>query len=175
MRIYLTGYMASGKTRLGKQLSARLGYAFADLDDMFEAHSHISIADFFSKYSEAGFRKLEAEILKETFQMERTVIATGGGTPCYGDNMQLIRSNGFSIYIRHEPGLLAARLLQIKKSRPVLSHIPDMELPAFIQQHLKEREFFYQQSDLEFCPDTQPFTWLMERLRASGIEPGEGV
>jgi shikimate kinase len=175
MRIYLTGYMVSGKTHLGMQLSALLGYAFTDLDELFEAHFHISIPDFFSKYQEAGFRKLEAEVLRETGRMERTVIATGGGTPCFGDNMSWIRSSGRSVYLRLEPELLASRLLKVKKYRPVLSHVPDPELPEFVRKHLSEREFYYLQADIVYCPETQPLSWLIDRIPEPGTEPEGGV
>ena len=90
MRIYLVGYMASGKSNLGQILAEKLGYAFVDLDYLFEERFRIRVLDFFEKYDEKGFRTIEQSLLHETTGWDNMVIATGGGTPCFFDNMDVI-------------------------------------------------------------------------------------
>ena len=90
MRIYLIGYMASGKTQIGHILANRLGFSFTDLDTVFEKQFRISVSDFFEKYDEQAFRLLEQKLLLETKNLDNIVISTGGGTPCFFDNMDFI-------------------------------------------------------------------------------------
>ena len=148
MKIYLIGYMGSGKSRLGRQLSARLGYNFIDLDDLFEERFKISILDFFKKYREEDFRKVEQELLLETLNYNEIVISTGGGTPCFFDNMKLIKKNGISIYLKMDTGMLISRLKTVKKQRPLLKGKTNEELERFIRDQVAEREFYYNQADL---------------------------
>lgn len=159
MRVYLIGYMAAGKSRLGRDLADYTGLAFTDLDDVFEERFRISIVDFFAKYNEDTFRKLEREILHESAELEDCIIATGGGTPCFFDNMQFIKQHGTSLYIRMNSGRLSARLKTIRRKRPLLSDLPPDDLEPFIQQQLQDREHFYLQADyiLE-GPDVSPET-----------------
>jgi len=124
MKIYLIGYMASGKTRLGNQLAELTGYRFMDLDEVFEERYRLSVFDFFEKYGEAAFRQIEQKLLVETEKLDRTVIATGGGTPCFFGNMDFIKRHGISIYIRMTVPELAERLQQVKKKRPLLKDVP---------------------------------------------------
>ncbi len=147
MRIYLIGYMAAGKSRLGKELAAIASMQFVDLDDLFEARYRISIIDFFDKYNEEVFRKLEQEILHETQFCNDSIISTGGGTPCFFDNMKFIRQNGKSVYIRVAPASLSSRLLTIRRKRPLLKDLPPLELEPFIIQQLAEREHYYLEAD----------------------------
>lgn len=151
MRIYLIGYMASGKSKLGQDLSVSLGFDFLDLDEMFEERYHISILDFFEKYDEQSFRGIERELLHETAGSERVVIATGGGTPCFYDNMSFILNHGLSVYLYWEAECLSERLIQVRRKRPL---IKDLTGPAgmvtFIQKHLKEREVYYKQAGYIF-------------------------
>ncbi|MEI6901469.1 MAG: shikimate kinase [Bacteroidota bacterium] len=147
MKIYLIGYMGSGKSRFGRKLAHRLGYDFIDLDDLFEERFKISILDFFNKYNENDFRKMENELLEETFQLDRTVVSTGGGTPCFFDNMQKIRQHGTSIYLKLPPEMLIARLKTVKKKRPLLQKKSPVEMELFVKEQLKQREHFYMQAD----------------------------
>ena len=157
MRVYLIGYMAAGKSRLGKDLAEQTGFDFIDLDDLFEERYRISIIDFFDKYNEEIFRKLEQEILLETKYNDHSIISTGGGTPCFFDNMQFIRDNGTSVYIRVSPSGLSSRLLSIRRKRPLLKDLPPLELEPFIVQQLEEREHFYLLADhIVDGPDVDP-------------------
>jgi len=148
MLIYLTGYMGSGKTTAGLKLAVKMGYVFADLDVMIENKFKITISQFFSKYGELAFRKVEREMLVETFSYNNTVIATGGGTPCYTDNMDMINQHGISVYIKVPEKALFQRLLNSKKKRPLLVGKTDAEIQEYIRQQMIIREPFYLKSCL---------------------------
>jgi shikimate kinase len=147
MRIYLIGYMASGKSNQGQILAEKLGYSFIDLDYLFEKRFRISVLDFFEKYDEDGFRKIEQSLLLETSGWENVVVATGGGTPCFFDNMRVIRESGISVYLHWEVSALVRRLRQVKRKRPLLKDIPSEELEGWVSAQLREREFYYNQAD----------------------------
>jgi shikimate kinase len=147
MKVYLVGYMASGKSKLGKELSGLTGLSFLDLDEVFENRYRIAVVDFFEKYGDAAFRNIEQQLLMETEFLENTIIATGGGTPCSAVNMAFIKSNGISIYIRMKVPDLLFRLRVVKKKRPLLINIPSDDLEAFVSTQLQEREAFYLQAD----------------------------
>lgn len=158
MRIYLIGYMASGKTNLGRLLAEKLGYRFLDLDYMFEERYRISILDFFEKYDEEAFRKIERSLLRETISLEDCVISTGGGTPCFFDNMDIIKKAGFSIYLYREIPDLVARLKMVRRKRPKLKGVPADELHDRIAEQMECRAGFYSRADFvvkggEFDPD----------------------
>ncbi len=148
MRIYLTGYMGSGKTTIGKKLAAKLGFLFIDLDKLIENKFRITIPDIFNKYDEDAFRIVEHNTLKETFTFDNAVISTGGGTPCFYNNMSLINQEGLSIYIQMHVKSLYDRLINSKKKRPLLTNKSTAEILQYIQKQLAERESFYEQSKL---------------------------
>ena len=150
MRIYLVGYMYSGKTSVGKRLARQLGYAFVDLDELFEQRYKISIPDFFSRYDEAAFRKLEHDMLLSTADMDDCVISTGGGTPCFHGNMDFIKAQGLSIYLEASEGTILNRKANSKKVRPVLDALMPDELRTFVSNQLNQRRPFYEQADLHF-------------------------
>jgi shikimate kinase len=144
--IFLIGFMGCGKTTLGRKLATRLGYEFMDLDHILEERVGMSIADYFSTHGEEAFRKLESEVLKQTVYPEHAVISTGGGLPCFYDNMQWINAQGRSVYIQLSPKTLADRLEHEKVTRPLLRNKHGDELIAFIDDKLAEREVFYKQA-----------------------------
>lgn len=147
VKIYLLGYMASGKSRFGKELAEKIRYDFHDLDDVFEERFRISILDFFDKYGELNFRRIEENLLHETEQLDHTVISTGGGTPCYYQNMDFILKNGTSIYIRQDIHSLIERLKNIRKKRPLLKDVPTNKLESFVNEQVRDREKFYLKAD----------------------------
>ena len=147
MRIYLIGYMASGKSNLGRLLAEKLCYRFVDLDYLFEERFRISVLDFFEKYDEGAFRKIEQTLLKETIDLEDVVISTGGGTPCFFNNMDVIRQSGLSVYLCWKAPSLLYRLKMVKRKRPLLKDIPSTELEGKVIAQLSEREFYYNQAD----------------------------
>jgi shikimate kinase len=148
MNIYLVGYMGSGKSTIGRQLSRKLNYIHLDLDDFFEENYRISIMDFFEKYDEATFRKIETILLKKTLDFQDHVISTGGGTPCFNDNMNLINQNGISVYIRMNPVSLFNRLKNAKRPRPRTAFLDDEALITRIEEDLNVRREFYEQARL---------------------------
>jgi len=165
MKIYLVGYMASGKSKLGKELSVLTGMSFVDLDDLFEERYRIGIVDFFEKYGDPAFRQIEHQLLMETEPLENTIIATGGGTPCSDENIRFIKKYGISIYIRMNVDDLIIRLKTVKKKRPLLMNLPMENLGDFVRQQLKEREPFYLQADHIFpgpVDDLEPLSAMIK-------------
>jgi len=148
MLIYLIGYMGSGKTTVGRKLAAKLGYSFHDLDKQIEHKFKITIPDLFAKYDEGAFRKIEKETLLDTFTLSNTVISTGGGTPCFFDNMEMINKHGLSVYLKMHPKSLYERLIKSKKKRPLIADKPPDEILDHITNHLSEREFYYNQAKM---------------------------
>lgn len=148
MKIYLIGYMASGKTNLGREIAEIAGMGFADLDELFEERYKVSIMEFFGKYGEDQFRKLERSILLETGAMDGIVISTGGGTPCFFDNMEFIRAHGRSVYLKMPAHLLANRLNGIRKKRPLLKDVEQNRMESHIAGQLDQRENFYLKANI---------------------------
>jgi shikimate kinase len=151
MRIFLTGYMGSGKSTLGRRLANRLEVGFVDTDEYFEQKFRTSITLFFERFGEESFRKLEHEVLKEVIDKQiDTVISTGGGTPCFFDNMALMNAHGITIYLRLPASVLAARLSNspFRYRRPKLKGMDKNTLLETVTAHLIEREPFYNQSKL---------------------------
>lgn len=148
MRIYITGYMGSGKSSLAPKLAEALGIRHIDLDSYFEQKYKISIPLFFEKYGEVHFRKIEHQLLKEISQLPEFVMATGGGTPCFHDNMILMNHSGITIYLMLSSDILCKRLKKSKNKRPLLSAFNDEQLESFIHSHLIQREVFYKQAQI---------------------------
>ncbi len=138
--------MGCGKTTWSKKLAAHLGYEFIDLDHVLQDKVGMTIAEYFAQHGEDAFRKLESSILKETNYPENVVVSTGGGLPCFFDNLQWMNANGKTLYIKLSPKALAERLENAKTERPVLRGKKGDELVAFITEKLAEREGFYLQA-----------------------------
>ena len=146
--IFLIGFMGCGKTTLGRKLASRLGYDFIDLDHVLEAQVGMTIADYFANFGEGAFRNLESSVLKETKYPDNAIVSTGGGLPCFFDNMQWMNAHGKTIYIKLSPKTLAGRLENEKHKRPVLNGRNEKELVVFIEEKLKERDIFYNQASI---------------------------
>lgn len=135
--------MGSGKTIAGKKLAGRLGWAFIDLDKKIEEKAGKTISRIFSSDGEDTFRKIEAEVLKSMVNQTETVISTGGGTPCFGDNMDFMLETGVTIYLKRTPVQLKKRLTESSGERPLIRDIPDDQLLYFIEEKLAQREKWY--------------------------------
>ncbi len=146
MRIYLLGFMGCGKTSLGKRLARKLDYSFMDIDNLIEEKEGKSIHDIFAERGEEYFRQLEREYLQGTKDLSRAIIATGGGTPCYFDNMEFMNAHGVTVYLKMSPVSLSYRLKNAKRKRPLIDGLEGDELLAFIKDKLGEREPFYLRS-----------------------------
>lgn len=144
--------MASGKSTIGKQLASMLGYDFIDFDMYISEKEKKSIRDIFANKGELYFRKKESEYLKEVIELNRgTIIALGGGTPCYGNNMMMLTDSGkvMTIYLKLSIQELTSRLMKEKESRPLVAHLTtENEMMEFVGKHLFERHYFYNQSDM---------------------------
>lgn len=148
MRIFLIGYMGSGKTRTGRLLASKLGCEFMDIDQLFEEKYRISIRDFFRKYDEKAFRKLEHDLLEQTIHRDDVVYSMGGGTPCFYGNMELLKKTGLTVYIKMPPATLFQRLQSARKQRPVLHDMDSDSLFRHIQEQLSQREPYYSLAEI---------------------------
>ncbi|MGL4228065.1 MAG: shikimate kinase [Tannerellaceae bacterium] len=153
-RIFLIGYMGAGKTTIGKDLASLLGLSFIDLDWYIEERYHKKISDFFEAEGEAGFRQIERKMLKEVSQFENILVATGGGTPCFFDNMDYMNLVGKTIYLKVTEEELADRLEVAKASRPLIADKNREELIHFIANTINKREPFYLRSQIVFKAET---------------------
>ena len=148
--IFLVGFMGSGKTTWGKKLATALNIPFVDLDHEIVEHIGMTIPEYFKLHGEGKFRQLENEFLKKQAGRQ-AIISTGGGTPCYFDNMEWIKNNGISLYLYHTPKSLFARLSKSDvNKRPVLKGLSGDELLTFIETKLAERSDYYEQADIKF-------------------------
>jgi shikimate kinase len=143
MRIYLTGFMGSGKTHWGKIWAQKAGLTFYDLDELIENAHHQSVSEIFEKKGEDFFRKVEAEMLRETSIKDNCIIACGGGTPCFGDNLKWMNEHGCTVYLKATPRQLLENVMQETQKRPLLKKLNSAELLFFIEKKLQEREVFY--------------------------------
>ncbi|MBX9733572.1 MAG: shikimate kinase [Chitinophagaceae bacterium] len=143
MKIFLLGMMGSGKSHWKQQLAKLLKTGGYDLDTLVEFHEEKTIAEIFEQDGEAYFRKKEAELLRWFKEKKHFVVATGGGTPCFHDNMQYMNQEGVTIWLNEPIDVLVKRLLPEKEHRPLIKNISDEALGDFLQQKLAERQLWY--------------------------------
>lgn len=157
MKIILTGYMGSGKSVVGKALAKEFGLNFMDLDAEISKIENKTILQIFKDSGEIYFRRKEAEVLDTLLERkEDFILALGGGTPCYGKNLQLIKDSPGTKLIYLKTGLneLHRRLLKEQEQRPLIKDLDSPEvLEDFIRKHLFERTYYYNQSDLIITTD----------------------
>lgn len=158
MRIFLTGYMGCGKSTIGRKVAALMGVNFIDLDKYIEERNFKSVPDIFAQEGEAAFRIKESQALREVAEFEDIVVGTGGGAPCFHDNMKLMNDSGITIYLAPDIDTLAFRLLKSKTERPLIAGKSREELLSFIQQALVKRAPYYEQSKIVIrgINDVQP-------------------
>ena len=149
-RIYLIGYMGSGKTTLGRLLAEKLDVPFVDLDHLIERHCAKSVGQLFQEEGEDEFRRIESRVLRELPDTEELVVSTGGGTPVFHGNMDYMNRTGLTVYLKVSTGELAARLKTAKDERPLIRDKSDEELLAFITEALARRETIYNLSQFIF-------------------------
>ncbi|MFN0037675.1 MAG: shikimate kinase [Saprospiraceae bacterium] len=165
--LFLVGFMGCGKTHWGRLLAEKTGLPFLDLDRLLEEKEGKTIAEIFAEIGEAAFRALEHDTLRTLEHFPPTVIATGGGTPCFFDNMGWMNSTGTTVYLKTPPDVLAERLRNEKETRPLLAGLDDLGLQRFIEQKLAEREPYYLQAEvvLEQKEDAALNFWSILRQR----------
>ncbi|WP_153641202.1 shikimate kinase [Prolixibacter sp. NT017] len=148
MKIYLIGYMGCGKSTLGRKLAQRLNLCFIDLDKYIEERNFRTIPTIFAEEGEEGFRLCEKKALEEIADFENLVVATGGGAPCFFENMELMNRTGATIYIAPPTEILVERLLKSKNERPLIKGKSREELTRFIDENLQKRAPFYEKASL---------------------------
>ena len=150
IRIFLTGYMGAGKTTLGKAFAREMNVPFIDLDWYIEERFHKSIRELFTERGEASFREMERNMLHEVGEFEDVVVSTGGGTPCFFDNMEYMNGCGQTVFLDVHPDILFRRLRVAKQQRPILQGKTDEDLRTFIVEALDKRAPFYSQARYRF-------------------------
>ena len=149
--------MGAGKTTAARRLANRLGW------------------DFFHKYDEPLYRKLESEVLKSTESIENVVISTGGGTACYFDNMEWMNQHGLTIFMRISIEAVVNRLMNAKRKRPLAEGKSEEELTAFVSQHYASRIPFYEQARITAKSENLDLDDLLGQIRALGVDEGMEV
>lgn len=149
-RIFLIGYMGAGKTTVGKDLAKRLKLSFIDLDCYIEARYHRTVGQIFAEKGEEAFRDIERRMLREVAMFEDVLISTGGGAPCFFDNMEFMNEVGTTVYLKVSVEELAKRLETCKTTRPVLKGRSGDELRAFIGESLEKRTPHYTKASIVF-------------------------
>ncbi|KGL63628.1 shikimate kinase [Polaribacter sp. Hel1_85] len=167
MKIVLLGYMASGKSSIGKRLSKKLSMKFLDLDDYIIEKEEMSISKIFETKGEVYFRLIEHKYLKEILAKdENFILALGGGTPCYANNMEEVnKGNTSSIYLQGSTATMIERLIKKKAKRPLIASLGDDKIPEFVAKHLFERRPFYEQAKTTIKIDDKTKKEVAEELK----------
>lgn len=142
--VFLVGFMGSGKSFWGRRLAETLDVPFYDLDALIVARAGKNIPEIFAESGETGFRQQERTQLLELLEQTPAVVATGGGTPCFFDNMEQMNRKGRTIYLDMPVEILAQRLGKDMQRRPLLAGLSAAELPDFIKRFLEKRAPFYE-------------------------------
>ena len=149
--IYVIGFMGAGKTNSGKKIAQQLQVNFIDLDKAIELQVNQPISQLFEEKGEIAFRQIESEVLKAC-SLPNTLIACGGGTPCFNQNIDFMFDTGIVVYLKLEPGILVSRLLTNRAKRPLVANLTEEELVSFVYEKLAERESFYINAHIIFHP-----------------------
>ncbi|HZH71233.1 MAG TPA: shikimate kinase [Mariniphaga sp.] len=154
MRIYIIGYMGCGKSTLGRKLACYAGLQFIDMDHYIESRNCKTVPQIFAEEGEEAFRHKERKALEELSEFTNVIIATGGGAPCFYDNMDLMNRTGKTIYLNIDPEILAERLIESKNERPLIKGKSKEELVQYIATTLSQREKFYRKAQFQITePD----------------------
>ena len=157
--------MGAGKTTAARRLAHRLGWEVADTDALFEEKYKSSVNDFFNKYDEPLYRKLESEVLKATESLENTVISTGGGTACYFDNMEWMNQHGLTVFMRISPQAAVDRVIHSRHKRPLVEGKSEEELTEFVNRHYASRKPFYEKAQITVKSENLDLDDLMKAIK----------
>lgn len=163
MRLFLIGFMCAGKSRVGRELAPLLGLPFVDIDRVVEERAG-PLVPFFQQHGEEAFRQKESEVLNELLNGPSAVIATGGGTPCTGDNLERMKAGGTVVWLDVSLDVLMARIERAGGDRPLLLGLKDEALRQRVEELLAEREPTYVQADFIIPADAAPAE-VAERIR----------
>ncbi len=145
MRVFLIGFMGSGKTHWGRQLASKLQIPFFDLDELISQGENKSIAEIFSESGEEYFRMRERETLSSIIEeYPSVVLSTGGGTPCFFNNIEKMKKYGIVVWLNTDVEIILQRLMKEKEKRPLIRDIPDEELKTYIIRKLNKRRMYYE-------------------------------
>ena len=165
MKIFLIGFMGSGKSYWGRRLSEKLNLPFFDLDEQVVSHEEKSVSEIFSTLGEEYFRLQEKNTLNLlTESHDSFIIATGGGTPCYFNNIEYMNSSGTTVWINTSPDELFKRLLKEKTKRPLISELSDEKLHAFILKKYSDRRIYYEQADMIIDDEPIELDTLIQKI-----------
>ena len=152
-RILLVGFMAAGKTTLGKALARDLGLQFIDLDHYIENRYRCTVSQLFAERGEEAFRQIERNMLHEVAEFEDVVISTGGGTPCFFDNMDYMNAQGITVFLKASVDVIHTRLTIARTQRPLVANKSADELRQYITDMLERRAPYYTRAAHTFCAD----------------------
>lgn len=164
-KIFLIGFMGSGKSTMGRRLASYLKWSFVDLDEKIENSDGMSIPDIFSRKGESFFRESESKALRELQSESNIVISTGGGTPCFGNNMEFMLESGLTIYLKMTPSSLKRRLVRSSEGRPLLKDIDRRDLEGFIASKLAEREKWYSRAEIIADVSNTGLSYLLSLIK----------
>ena len=155
MKLFLIGFMGSGKTHWGQLLAAKMDLPFFDLDAVIEQREKASITDIFTERGEEAFRYIEKEVLEKLVGAHKDfIISCGGGTPCFFNNIGFMKQKGLVIWLNTQIDTLVNRLLKQKNSRPLLKKLADTELKQYIISKILRRRLYYEQADIMVHEET---------------------
>jgi shikimate kinase len=165
MRIFLIGFMGSGKTYWGRQLGQKLGIPFFDLDEQVVNHAGKSIPDIFQQEGEEHFRLLEKEVMYMiTESHESFVMSCGGGTPCFFNNIEYMNNAGTTVWINTPASVLFDRLIRERPGRPLIKDLSNDQLRAFISRKFADRKLYYEQADVVIDDESPQLDQLVEKI-----------
>ena len=164
-KIFLVGMMGSGKSHWTKKIAKWIKSAGYDLDDLIEMNEEKTIAEIFAEEGEEQFRKTEAKILRWFKEKKKYVLATGGGTPCFQDNMAWMKKEGIVIWLDESVDILVKRLVEEKAHRPLIADLSELDLTKFIKDKLVERHAFYSQANYRLSSDQITDTALKQIIQ----------
>lgn len=148
MTVFIIGYMASGKTTFGRALARRTGMQHIDLDFYIEQRFHSTVREIFASKGEAEFRRIESAMLREAGEMTDVIVSCGGGTPCFGDNLDYMKSRGLTVCLQAPDELIADRIMQAGNKRPLMAGKTRDEILLTLHEHMKERAPYYDRAHL---------------------------
>jgi shikimate kinase len=168
MNIFLIGFMGSGKTTVGKILANRLRLPFMDLDQEFERKFGITASKYYAENGEKLFRETERIILLEIIKNKNHVVSTGGGAPCYSDNMDIMNSSGVTVYLKMKRESILQRLLMLKPSsiarRLLIAEKSKEEIIKFIETNMDQRETIYDKASITVSNDSNDACNAVENI-----------
>jgi shikimate kinase len=167
MLIFLIGLPGSGKTTLGKQLAKKLlNYTFSDLDELIVKIHHLSIESIFTHHGEFAFRNMETECLYTYAKNTNTIVSTGGGAPCFNDNMQWMNKNGITIFLNPPLAELTNRLHHHNNDhRPMLKGLNKEELLLFLKNRMADRKPYYSQAHIIIDKSNPSVSDILESIK----------